>query len=172
MTDTNWIIYERMGGWAAALRVAAARSAPTSRPMPRIYEVRSLDELSQRLANRSGSLALLEVHSLNLGKVLPWLAHNSRQFPCAHFFALLDRSLRVETSPETTCSAGDTPGVVGALLEAGVGQIADSPRRLRHILALAERRGAFPCEPRRPTNQAQSIADWAWSQLPWQPDRE
>ena len=171
MTDFSWIVCERTGRWASALRVGAARHGPISGRQPGICEVRSQQELAERLEVRPQSLAFLEFHPSNLGKLLPWLADNSRKFPRANFIALLDGTFGVAASPHSN-RLPDTHDIADVLLEAGAAEIADSPRRLQHILALARRHAAIVGSLQSQAAREQSIADWAWSQLPWRADRE
>jgi hypothetical protein len=171
MNACDWIICERTGRWAAAMRVGAARRSSQTGPALRIYEVRSLDELAERLALRPLSLVLLEVHNSNLAKQLQWLAHNSQRFPRALFVALLDRMLTARLDSGSERSSGETLDVVSTLLESGAAEIAVSPRRLQHIFSLAGKHSAGVRPFRRPPIEAQSIMDWAHSQLPWQTDR-
>jgi hypothetical protein len=172
MTDFNWITCERTGRWAAALRVGAARHGPISGRQPGICEVRSQQELIERLEMRPQSLAFLEILPSNLGKLLPWLADNSRKFPRANFIALLDGTFGVAASPHSNRLQAVTHDIADVFLEAGAAEIADSPRRLQHIFALAERHAAIVGGSQSQADRAQSIADWAWSQLPWHADRE
>jgi hypothetical protein len=171
MNECDWIICERTGRWAAALRVGAARRSPTTVSAPRIHETRSLNELAERLYARPLSLTLLEVQTSNVGKLLHWLARNSPRFPRARFVALLDRMLTERTDSGGEQLSVESHDVVAALLESGAAEIADSPRRLRHILAFAEKHAASVRNLPRRSSEPQSIADWARSQLPWQPDR-
>ena len=171
MNSCDRIICERTGRWAAALRVGFARRSQTG-PAPRIHETRSLDELAERLTIRPGSLTLLEVHPLNLAKLLPWLAHNSQRFQWARFVALLDRMLSVRPDSSSEQSPVESQEVVAALLESGAAEIAVSPRCLQHIFVLADRHAASVSSFRRPPTEAKSISDWARSRLPWQTDRD
>ena len=171
MNSCDWIICERTGRWAAALRVGFARRSQTG-PAPRIYESRSLDELAERLTARPRSLTLLEVHASNLAKLLQWLAQNSQQFPRARFVAVLDRMLAVRPDSSSEQSSVESQDVVAALLESGAAEIAVSPRRLQHIFVLADRHAASVSSLRRPPAEAQSITDCARSRLPWQTDRD
>jgi hypothetical protein len=67
-------------------------------------------------------------------------------------------------------SSGEAQDLIAALLEAGAAEIAPSPRRLQHIFALADTHAiSVRTFSKQSTNL--SIADWAWSQLPWQTDR-
>jgi hypothetical protein len=114
----------------------------------------------------------LEVHTSNLAKLLPWLAHNSQRFPRARFVALLDRMLAVRPGSSSEQSPVESLDVVAMLLESGAAEIAVSPRRLQHIFVLADRHSARVSSFRRPPAEAQSIAAWARSRLPWQTDRD
>jgi hypothetical protein len=172
MSENDWIICERTGRWAAAMRVRAARRESTIGREPRIYEVRSLEELARQLEVRPASLALIEVHSSNLSDLLSWLAENSRQFTRAHFVALLDRSLCAAARYDDLRWPAEMNEVHGALLEAGAAEISDSPRRLQYVFAMAERHAAIVRSSLGASAHEQSIANWAWSQLPWQRVRE
>jgi hypothetical protein len=165
MSERDWIICERTGRWAAAIRVWAARREATAGREPRIYETRSLEELAGQLAARSASFVFMEVHSSNLSDVLSWLAEKSRQFPRAHFAALLDRTA---ARPENLRWSPHTNEVPDALLEAGAAEIVDSPRRLQQVFAVAEKHAAIVRSSLSTSAHEQSIADWAWSQIPWQ----
>jgi hypothetical protein len=116
-------------------------------------------------------LALVEVHLSSLGKLFSWLADHSRRFPQSRFFAGLDYAVGMRVSGEFQRTRGDAQDIVGALLEAGAAGVTDSPRRINSILALAEKYSEVRCHRLRPTNEDQSIVDWAWAQLPWQSER-
>jgi hypothetical protein len=171
MSASDWIVCERTGRWAAALRVGAIRNGMMLSREPRIFEVRTLEELAERLDAGRAGLALLEVHPSNIAKLLPWLADYTRRFPRAHFVALVDRLPGVEVIHDNKRPADDPHNLVGALLEAGVAEIVTSPRGLQPIFALAERSAAVVRRPPRKSDAAQSITEWAWSRLPWQTDR-
>jgi hypothetical protein len=170
MNECEWIICERTGRWAAAMRVTAARHAWMPGRAPRMYEVRSLEELADRLTARPVSLGLLEGHAANLGNVLRWLTDNSRRFPRAQFVALLDPTLGVRASSGGKLLHVDPHEVVDALFEAGAAEIAVSPRYLQHIFALADKHAAIVAGRERHSGHSESIAEWAWSLLPWQSD--
>ncbi|HEY3395604.1 MAG TPA: hypothetical protein VGK58_23080 [Lacipirellulaceae bacterium] len=172
MSEIDLLVCERTGRWAAALRVGIARQARISSRQPRIYEARSLEELAEGLETRPLGLALLEVHLSTLGKLLSWLADRSLRFPKVRFVALLDHALGIAESREIKKRSGPSQDAVDALLEAGAADFAHSPRRLQHVFALAERQAAIAAGANRQPNPAQSIAGWAWSQLPWQIGRE
>ena len=167
MNQCEWIVCERRGLWTAALRVARGRQASLSPHAPRIYEVRSLGELAERLTMRPVSLVLVEVHASNFGDVLRWLADSSRSFPQARFAALLDETVRQPKSRGKNSPVA-TIDILASLYESGIADFADSPRRLHHVFALAEKHAAVIADAR--SDESQSITDWAWSQLPWQTD--
>jgi hypothetical protein len=171
MNASDWIICERTGQWAAAMRVGAARRPSLKGPAQYIHEVRSLDELTEQLAARPLSLALIEAHASNLGKLLEWLAHNSRRFPRACFIAVVDRTLTAEKNSHNDGSSGEMHDVLAALLEGGAAAIALSPRRLRHIFALADLHAISARSLSSELAETLSITDWARSQLPWQLDQ-
>jgi hypothetical protein len=85
MSRVEWIVCERSGRWAAAVRAALGRSAWSSSAVPRVYEVRQLGELRERLAERPDGLALVEVQRENFGDVLTWLADAARENRSARF---------------------------------------------------------------------------------------
>jgi hypothetical protein len=151
----NWIICERTNRWAAALRFElAARGDALTKTS--IHDVRSLEELSARLAGLEDRLALVEVTSANFEAALNWLAAANRSEIGLVTVALLDRSL-----------PGDE--VASALREAGVMEIADSPRRLHHIIELGRRAATHAqfASNSRPSSD-QTLDEWAMSLLPWQ----
>ena len=143
MNQYEWIVCERQGHWAASLRVTAARNASRAARMPRIYEVRSLDELAERLTRRPASLAFVEARVKDLAKLLPWLAEFSQRFPLAHFVALMDRAADFPAGCAPAISPRANDDVGNALLEAGATDIAISPRHLQHLFALADRHAAL-----------------------------
>jgi hypothetical protein len=151
----NWIICERTNRWAAALRFElAARDDAVA--TSRIHEVRGLDELSSRLPGLSNCLALVEVTAANLESVLTWIATANQSATGLTTIALLDLNL---------------PGlqIAPALREAGAVEIADSPRRLQHVLDLGRRLATnahFASTGHLLLDQ--TFDDWAMSLLPWQ----
>jgi hypothetical protein len=160
MTQSEWIVCERNGRWTAALRTAIARQdTPLTGNQP-VHEVRSLPELSARVAERPGALALVEVHRINIAETLSWLAEAGLTYPGARFVALVDRHQSDGTAQSD---------MAGALLAAGAVGVADSPRRLQHVLSVGRRH--FASQGRMPdgVSENQSLAEWAWGLLPWQP---
>jgi predicted TIM-barrel fold metal-dependent hydrolase len=168
MNRCEWIVCERGNRWATALRTALARQGATHRRPPRLREVRSPAELTQRFDASPQSFAMFEVHAANLGKVLDWLAEAVRRYPSGRFAALLDSSLTSPDANGSSLSDVDRQNVVDALIEAGARGVAVSPRRLQHILALSERHWADVALGMEPAQSNLSLVEWAWCQLPWQ----
>jgi len=160
MTQCEWIVCERSGRWAAALRLAIARQRTSPIGKQPLHEVRSLQELAARLAERPRAVALVEVRRTNLAETLAWLAEAGPTYPKARFVVLVDRE-------ESDGEVGS--GMTGVLLAAGAVGVADSPRRLQHVLAVGQRH--FASQGRMPNGlgENQSLAEWAWALLPWQP---
>ena len=158
MKSCEWIVCEPTNRWAAALRVAVARAANWPAGEPRLYEVRSLEELAARLEVRPNSLGFINVHDNNVPRVLSWLAAARGLYSRARFVALIDCRLSREE-------------IADALLEAGAAEIAYSPRYLQHVLAPPP-----PPPPPAAARPAASAADNSlmesiWSSLPWQPEQ-
>ena len=167
MNRCDWIVCERTNRWAAALRVAVARQSQPFPAMPRLIEVRSLGELSQRLAASPAALACCEVHAGNLADSLRWIGDTRRCFPLARILALVDDSLRACAAANAEVSAVDRNLIVDALCEVGAIDVADSPRYLHHVLAVAKQHAAAP-SPRNSYNSDPPLLEWALEQLPWQ----
>jgi hypothetical protein len=180
MKRSAWIVCERTGRWAAALRTSLAgqynwaslavderaRSTPTISSDRRVYEVRSLAELTSRLQERPAAVALVETHAANLTRVLHWLSDARDRHADARFIALLDSSLVTgERAPER--GPVECNEVTDALLEAGAAEVAESPRYLQNALALARQHWA-PSHDVPPFSTPQPLVEWARSLLPWQ----
>jgi hypothetical protein len=168
MKRPEWIVCERDGHWAAALRTMAARQESKLKSTSRVVEVRSLAELSNRLDEQPALFALVEVHGGNLADVLVWLTDARTRYGRARFVALLD--YRRATS-EVACWSADRTGgqdVADALMEAGAVAFADSPRYLQNVLAMARRHESLAAVDIRPFDGDQPLLEWARSLLPWQ----
>ena len=168
MSAYEWIVCEGRGKWAAALRLAVARQAPAPLRTPRVYELRSLDELAERLAVKPHSLALVELHADNLAQVLSWSAKLPLMDRHARFVGLVDRSLTAEDDGDGTTSRIDRARLVDVLLEAGTVEIVFSPRYLPGILPTIHKHFEMWARRREASGTSQAITDWAWSLLPWQ----
>jgi hypothetical protein len=168
MSRVEWIVCERSGRWAAAVRAALGRSAWSPSAVPRVYEVRQLVEMKERLAERPDGLALVEVQRENFGDTLTWLAKASQENRSARFVALVDRGVWGSVEQGAVSRQRNRRLVVAALREAGAADVVTSPRQLGGILALGERHASLRAtECGGPTPEI-SIADWAWASLPWQ----
>lgn len=160
MSRVEWIVCERSGRWAAALRVALRRSSWLTSAVPRLYEVRQLGEMTERLDTRPDAIALVEVQPTSLGDVLDWLTRSRRELRQAHFAALLDRSAALHPR--------DRKSVIDVLREAGAAEVITSPRQLAAVLALGQRHAALRAVESGRLMPGMSMAEWAWSSLPWQ----
>src|SRR4051794_37617647 len=76
----KWVVCEQSGRWTAALRVAFSRW-PNVQTAPRVYEARTLGELSAHLDEHDCDLALVEVGRHNLTDVLQLSAHRGPHAP-------------------------------------------------------------------------------------------
>jgi hypothetical protein len=151
----TWTVCEQSGRWTAALRTAFARP-PEVEPQPRLYEVRTLEELSARLDEHECDLTLIEVGEGNLAEVLKLLVRHGRT--PGRFAALL-------------ASSADHNGrqrMVDLLWEADVAEVVESPRQLQGLLALHNRLPVARGPINFSVDASQSFADWARSTLPWQ----
>jgi hypothetical protein len=164
----NWIVCEQTGRWAAALRVAFARSS-RARSAPRLYELRSLVDLAAPMQEHLDSVWLVEVRQANLAEVLELLAHGASVRPC-WCAALLDDSLWQEDQV-VSASSGRKQEIIDVFWEAGMVEVVESPRQLSGLLALHERLAAACCPTIARPAESQAVADWAWSSLPWQDSR-
>jgi hypothetical protein len=150
-TPGSWIICEKSGRWAAAVRVTLVRRK-CSLPGSRIIETRSLVELDLVIQEHDAAFVLLEVRPESVADVLSFLTRSSGG--PAPVVALLEFGAE---------RIADFELVADALLEAGAIEVIDSSRQLGAVLEIAER---------QPQNEwsehAGSIADRAWAALPWQ----
>ena len=166
MTGGDWILCERSRRWASALRLALSRG-DSRFPPRRFNESRTLAQALLQLAAWPQSLVLIEVNSANLADVLDWLAATTPQFSAARFAALLDSEFFAAPAAGSAAGASGGGEVRDILAEAGMSAAAISPRRLRDVLALAEKHALRVAQPATPLAD-QSFEAWAWSLLPWQ----
>jgi hypothetical protein len=157
----KWVVCEESGRWVAALRIAFARWSKVQ-PTPRLYEVRTLGELSTHLDEHGCDLMLIEVGRKNLADVLQLVLRGER--PLARFVALLEDADRQRH--RVVATAGEP--VADLLWEAGATEVVESPRQLRGLLGLHSRLAAARGRVIGGADASQSFADWAWSTLPWQ----
>lgn len=165
----RWLVCERTGRSAAALRIAVARDAArrrNDRNIHRIKEFRGLRELSESLPNDHPAIALVEVGEENLADVVEFLSgqHNKH----LRFVALKDESLR-KSADNTKLIVPDRDFVSNTLFEAGAVDILETPRQISRLLPLAARLAqADSCFSKSPRDY--SIAEMAKLALPWQID--
>lgn len=161
----KWVVCEQSGRWSAALRIAFAR-LPKGRPTLRLYEVRTLAELSTHVEEHGSELALVEVGRENLADVLQLLMRRGPQL--GQFVALLEETgPSPQAAPGTSGESGLQP-VADLLWELGALEVVESPRQLRGLLAVHDRISATRAPTMCGLAESQSFADWAWSTLPWQ----
>ena len=89
-TSNPWIVCEKSGRWAAALRVTSRREKAITL-VPRILEVRNLAELDAAMHNQKEPLGFVEVRPDNLGTVLELLTNGPHQN--VQYVVLLDDAL-------------------------------------------------------------------------------
>lgn len=160
MNNCEWIVCESTSRWAAALRVALEHDSRFRDNTIRLYETRQLAELTQRLSERPGSFAAVEVRENNVSDVLMWLTWSASQLGRMRCVAFVERSL-------VSCQAD----VVDALREAGALEITCSPRQLRTVVDLLWRHAALSTEA---ANSLVAQLPWrvqVWQSLPWQAAR-
>src|SRR5215208_3174706 len=120
----KWIICEESGRWTAAMRVVFSRQ-PKAQTAPRLYEVRTLGELSAHMYEYGCDLALVEVDQQNLTDVLELLKRRGPRAP--HVVALLGD---VGTQRRAAAAITLDPSmqtVADLLWEAGAAEIVESP---------------------------------------------
>lgn len=151
MSRVEWIVCERTGRWASALRLALA----ATRPRDRLRETRHFAELDAEIATRPTALAAIEVRRDNFAQALDWLAMAGQRHIGVHCVALVENSLS-----DQLADVGE------ALAEAGARAIVTSPRRLGAILALAARHAEVAAET-QPVDD-RPLEARVWASLPWQ----
>lgn len=130
MPQAQWIVCEKSGQWAVALRRAA--------PGLPLVETRSLEECRQVIEQAPASLAAIETSLKNLEAVLAWMVELER-FADARFCILGGREL----APYEWL-----------LREAGALHVAYARRLAAPVARLARRRlEMFPPSPRSPLEE-------------------
>jgi hypothetical protein len=166
-TRTSWLICEKTGRWAAAMRVALSRrSQPREQPLAgsRIHEVRTFEAFNIALQESSFSIALVETTNDNLAAVLDLLAR-SGQGSC--IVALLDESLFHDSRQKSRRSL-DAALIANALSEAGASAIVRSPRHIADLLPLGIKCSASQRHFGAAGSEHVTFVDWARAALPWQ----
>jgi hypothetical protein len=168
MSRLEWILCERSGRWAAALRAALRRTDSPMETMPKIYEVRQLDELASRLEARPDHLALVEVERHRFGDILSWLASACRIQRHARFVALANRDVCDPLGIDPASRRRARQAVIDALREAGASEVVMSPFQLNSLLALGAQHAFLRTSRLDSPSENVSITQWAWASLPWQ----
>jgi hypothetical protein len=170
MTPAIWVVCERKGRWAGALRAALSRTGWPPSSVPRLREVRQLAELSPRLESHADQLVLVEVERATFGSVLEWLASICRRHRGARVVALLNRDVWDSDIADSRVRRRIRRAAIDALFEAGASDVSTSPRQLQAILALGRRCNSHRSMSRDVPGAQLSIADAVWASLPWQDD--
>lgn len=181
----SWVVCDRTGRWAAALRVAIARDGAyrtDESNSHRIKEIQGLAELNEsldelgalrcasRLNGRSllmrSPVVLVEVGEESLADVLEFFS--ARHGDNLKFVAMMDERLEKSTARvKTLIRKPDFTSDV--LFEAGVVDVLKSPRQIARLFPLAARLvQAGSCFGK--TTGDDSIAEMAKLALPWQDD--
>ncbi len=138
----RWVICERTGAWAVALRREAA-----SQDL-RLYETRSLTDAWASLDQSPASFLVAELTDTNAESLVDRIGGIGRRFPHARVAVVGERCLAEYE---------------WLVREAGAVWFSVSPRDLKPIVALARRHlQRAPCPPR-------DLAQQVWSSLPWGP---
>jgi hypothetical protein len=161
----TWILCESSSRWATALRTAFARWR-SDQIAPRLFEVRDLPDFKGYVNDQPYDLALVEVGKSNLADVLGVLAGHSS--PECRFVALIDNTLYGVQVDDVASRDFGPQRIADVLWEAGATEVVESPRQLRGLLALGNLVAAAAATSGGGSAESQSIADWAWSRLPWQ----
>jgi hypothetical protein len=157
MLTTQVIVLEHDGHWAAELRHELGRSRsnslhPDSMPprheAVRVIEIRSWDEIWQRLAHDPAALVAAELTDTNPDSVLAALSRMDRQFPQAAMLILTNRQLVPYRR---------------LLREAGALHFVTSPRRLGEMMQILVRR----CGKSSAAIEATGRTDEILGNLPW-----
>lgn len=166
MSPMHWIVCEEGRHWAPALRMAAARVNREGWP---VVEVRTLDELSARLAESNGALALVEIRRATASSRLEWLRAASQEFTQARFVALLDFASPGDPAEGGTADAQARAHFAAACTEAGATGVVDSPRRLGSAIEIGIQHAArLSVRQSRPAIDNTWGAGAVWNVLPWQ----
>jgi hypothetical protein len=140
----RWIVCEKTGKWAAALRWGAEPYGL------RVYETRSLVDCRAELERFPASFVSLEATELNLETLVPWIDEVRESLAGVCISVLADQNL---------AWAEDH------LREAGAVHVVFSPRRLDLVARIAARHLASAAIP-----QGSTLRQTIWSRLPWERD--
>lgn len=141
MGKGRFLICERSGRWAAALRRAAHDTDPRGR------EIRSLDDCWRELTASPTSLVAVEVTIANVERVVRWIRRVESAFPRAHVVAVGERELEPTQ---------------WLLRDAGARHAVFSPRQLASLARMARRYLTGNA-----AGEEDSPWPWAGARLPW-----
>lgn len=136
------IVCERTGCWAVALRRGGL---PTG---GRLIETRTLDACREQLRDWPRAMTVCEATEHNLPRVLRFLVELQATSPGTRVTVVGGRTMERHEP---------------LLREAGAIHAVFSPRRLSTTNAMLDRQ----TEMERPSPEAESFEDFAWSRLPW-----
>ena len=167
MTHLSWLVCERSGRWAGALRTVLARRESDAGVNHRVYESRSLSELDDQTDRSPISIRLLETTRQNLADALAHFVAAGIRFPATPLVALVD-SESFRSPASSPAASSDLQSAVDALREAGAAEVIYSPRQIDLVINFGLRHFSRCAKTAALTAESQSIHDWAWSLVPWQ----
>lgn len=138
--DARWIVSERGGHWAIALRRESGESGI------RLYETRSLADGWSMLEQHPAGFLVAELTHANAALLLERIAALERWLPQARVAVVAERALAQHEWPAR---------------EAGAVWFASSPRELRPIAAMAVRHMRLAPVP------SVDLVQQIWNSLPW-----
>ncbi len=173
-SSPQYLVCERSGHWAAALRVSIHRLPPINQHAAKITETRSLKELESRLAEVPDGIVLIEISRNSLSNALDWLSKATQLDTTRHFVAAIDEPsfLPIYPLPENISTPALRSSLASVLLETGVVVIVWSPRQLTPVIEFATKlaaKGADTASSLPP--EEKNLAEWAENLLPWQAAR-
>jgi len=103
---------------------------------------------------------MMEVHPANLAETLAWLSEARILHPQARFVGLVDlAAAKREANTLIAC----------ALRSAGTFHVMDSPRQVHFVIDIGQRHAEAAQKRVVLPKPQQSLTEWAWELLPWQP---
>jgi hypothetical protein len=136
----RWIVCEREGRWAVALRRESADQGE------RVYETRTIAECWEMLARWPASFVVVELTRSNARALLERMESAGRDFPQARVAVVAERAL-------ASCEWW--------MREAGAVHFVVSPREVAPLARIAVRH--LKAAPRRKS----SLTERIWAALPW-----
>jgi len=140
-TRARWVVSERTGRWAIALRREAGAEGP------RLFETRSLPDAWSMLERFPASFLVAELTAAGAEALLNRMVQLRQDYPGARIAVVADRAL---ADWEWLCREG------------GAVWFAASPREVRPIVGIARRHLRLMPESR-------DFLEELWDRLPWKP---